>query len=153
MVNLINKNSQKGGELTNTNKNKIKDLISSGNSELVFCDLRRPHPSLKLFSGIKNFDEGIPIIIVKKKNRINVPSNYYAIHKKDNDFRILTQGFSKEQFYNTLNSVKDKPIKNDDSVLTIKILIYFKINWIIHQNDHLCEEFYDLNRYFMSRIP
>jgi len=94
---MTKKNRQKGGELNNTNKTIIKNLIRSGESRLVFCDLR-----------IQNFNEGIPIIIIKKKNRINNPSNYYAIeiNPENNNFEILAQGQGKESFYNALNSVK-----------------------------------------------
>jgi len=143
---MMKKNRQKGGEVSNTNKVKIKNLIGSGESRLVFCDLRTP----KAYLGIENFKRGIPIIIIKKKNRINDPSNYYAMHQIDTDFQILAQGSGKEEFYNNLNSLKDK--KNSNSVLATKILIFFKINWNI--NDlHFCQEFYDLNKYFISRIP
>ena len=144
---LIKKNIQNGGEVNNTNKAKIKNIIRSDESRLVFCDLRTPRVAL----GIENFNRGIPIIIIKKKNRINNPSNYYAIHQIDTNFQILAQGIGKEAFYNDLNSLKDK--KNSNSVLATKILIFFKIDWIIFRDPHLSEEFYDLNKYFMSRIP
>ena len=87
-----------------------------------------------------------------KKNRINEPSNYYVIEiKPDNNFEILAQGLGKESFYDALNSIKQQ--KSNKSVLAIRILIYFKINWRILRNPFFCDEFYDLNRYFMSRIP
>jgi len=144
---LIKKNIQKGGEVSNTNKAKIKNLIGSGESRLVFCDLRIPIYTL----GVSNFIQGIPIIIVKKKNIINHPSNYYAIEKKpDNNFEILAQALGKERFYDDLNSIKQ--LKSNKSALVTKILIFFKLNWNIN-DPHFCQEFYDLNRYFMSRIP
>ena len=68
---------QKGGiisQVTQNIKNNIKKILAS--EELVFCDFRQKHfrPN-----GIANFKLGIPIIIVKKKNGFNQPSNYYAI--------------------------------------------------------------------------
>ena len=142
---MTNKNRQKG-ELNNTNKTIIKNLIRSDESRLVFCDLIKVYYTL----GVANFLNGIPIIIVKKKNRINEPSNYYAIEKKsDNNFEILAQGQGKESFYNALNSVKQQ--RSNKSALATKILIYFKLDWT--GSTQFCEEFNDLNRYFMSRIP
>jgi len=141
---MIKKNRQKGGEVNNTNKVKIKNLISSGESRLVFFDLRISFYTL----GITNFNQGIPIIIVKKKNRINQQSNYYAIKQNpDNNFEILAEALGKERFYDVLNIIKQKRTTN--SLLAIKILIFFKLNW--YNDPNFCEEFYDLNRYFMSR--
>jgi len=78
-------------------------IINSDESRLVFCNLRQRNYVL----GIANFNQGIPIIIVKKNN----------------------------------------------SVLATKILIYFKINWRILPYPLFYDEFYNLNKYFISRIP
>lgn len=144
---MTKKNRQKGGELNNNNKIIIKNLIGSGNSRLVFCDLRR----VVFAQGVANFSNGISIIIVKKKNIINQQSNYYAIeiNPENNNFEILAQGQGKESFYNALNSVKQQ--RSNKSALATKILIYFKLDWT--GSTQFCEEFNDLNRYFMSRIP
>jgi hypothetical protein len=113
---------------------------------LVFCDLRRA----VFAQGVANFRNGISIIIVKKKNIINQPSNYYAIEiNPDNIFKILAQGLGKESFYDALNSIKQQ--NSNKSVSAIRILIYFKLDW--SGPPQFCEEFNDLNRYFMSRIP
>ena len=88
---------QKGGIITqvnNTTKNNIKKILASG--ELVFCNLNQKNPR----PNIANFTSGIPIIIVKKKNGINQPSNYYAIKMPEPD--IIADGLDKKEFYDNL---------------------------------------------------
>ena len=96
--------------MNNTTKNNIKKILAS--EELVFCDLRQKHfrPN-----GIANFTPEIPIIIVKKKNGFNQPSNYYAIKTPDNN--ILTEGLGKKQFYDNLDNLRKK-----NQIVKIKIV-------------------------------
>ncbi len=139
---------QKGGfiiaQVNNNNKNSIKRIINPGELELAFCDLRqnqyRP-------LNIQNFKSGIPIIIVKKKNGFNQPSNYSAI--KMPDPTILAQGLGKKQFYENLDNLRKTNVNDEDKLLETKILIFFKLNW--GNYPPFSEEFYDLNEYFMSK--
>jgi len=64
---------QKGGiiaQVNNITKNNIKRTLNSEESELAFCDLRQPQYRPNM-NSVTNFNLGIPIIIVKKKNGFN----------------------------------------------------------------------------------
>jgi hypothetical protein len=156
---------QKGGIITQVNittKNNIKKILESG--ELVFCDLRQPHFRL---NGIANFTLGIPIIIVKKKNGFNQPSNYYAIKMpeptiksqepaiiipeptiKSQEPTIIADGLGKKEFYDNLIKKKSNS-SNENKIYATKILIFFKLNW--GNYPPFSEDFYDLNEYFISQ--
>ena len=137
---------QKGGaiaQVNNQTKEKIKKILDFEESELAFCDLKQPQNR----PNIKNFKDGIPIIIVKKKNGVNQPSNYYAI--KTESFNILAKGLGKKEFYDNLDNLRKQNSTNQDKLLATKILIFFKILW--GNYPPFSEEFYDLNTYFMSK--
>jgi hypothetical protein len=136
---------QKGGiiaQVNNTTKNNIKKILASG--ELVFCNLNQKNPRP---NNIANLKSGIPIIIVKKKNGFNQPSNYYAIKTPDND--ILTEGLGKKQFYDNLDNLRKQNTNHENNLLATKILIFFKVSW--GNNPPFSEDFYDLNTYFISQ--
>lgn len=130
--------------MNNNNKNSIKKIINPGELELAFCDLRQNQPRSL---NIPEFNSGIPIIIVKKKNGFNQPSNYYAI--KMPDPTILAEGIGKSQFYENLDNLKKNNPNDENKILAIKLQIFFKLYW--GNEPPFSKEFYDLNAYFMSK--
>lgn len=146
-------------QVNNNTKNNVKKILNPGESELAFCDLRQ-HQFRPNMMSVTNFNLGIPIIIVKKKNGFNQSSSYYAIKMPEQAIKmpepdikmpepvIIADGLGKKGFYDNLIKKKSNSY-NENKIYATKILIFFKLNW--GNYPPFSEDFYDLNEYFISQ--
>ena len=152
--------NQKGGyDINKNNKKYIKNklYVYVQDSDLSFNDVRKPKNH---YSYNKRLNDEFQIIIVKQKNGINKSSTYYAIQMDNGSPTFFAIGIGKEDFYNKLKEIRDRAnnnlnLKNSipnkkNAIIATKILIYYKTNW--YNYEPFSKEFYDLNKYFMSRI-
>jgi hypothetical protein len=155
-----------GGEIDQNIQNKIRRNIQRQTkiwgeeivpdlSNLSICELHKVDP--------KNFPENI--IVIKKKNDFNKPSNY-IVFKYDSE-EVFVYALGKVDFYNKLFQIftSNKQLvvgktmepntrikKVEDAIISLKIIQFFGKNYDNPYTRPFNKEFYKLNNYFRTKV-